>query len=206
MVRISEQRTRRTKFEARRREILRAAGEAFRERGFQAAGMRDIARRAGLSTANLYYYFASKDELLYACQDLTLDRLLAAAKRRPRGATADERLRAVIEAQVTCMLDQVGGGAAHIAVDALPAELREQIVTKRDEYERAVRRIIDAGVRQGCFRAPRGGTTLATRALLGALNWTAQWYRPGGALTTEDIALGLADTLLGGLTHREDEA
>ena len=63
--------------DARRDEILRAAARIFRERGFEAAGMRDIALAADLSPANLYHYFKGKDELLFYCQDRALDRMLA---------------------------------------------------------------------------------------------------------------------------------
>ena len=67
-----------------RREILRAAAAAFRKRGFAATGMRDIAQAAELSPANLYYYFASKHELLYFCQDHSLDLMLAACSKAKR--------------------------------------------------------------------------------------------------------------------------
>ena len=62
----------------RRLAILKAAARAFRDKGFAAAGMRDIAVAADLSPANLYHYFRGKDELLFFCQDRSLDRLLAA--------------------------------------------------------------------------------------------------------------------------------
>src|SRR2546426_9881613 len=63
---------------ARRLEILRAAGREFRVRGFAETGMRDIAAAAALSPANLYNYFAGKHEILYFCQDNSLDRMIAA--------------------------------------------------------------------------------------------------------------------------------
>src|SRR5688572_24532741 len=66
--------------QARRRSILQAAATTFRRRGFAATGMRDIAREAELSAANLYYYFPSKGSLLTYCQDRSLDRLLAACR------------------------------------------------------------------------------------------------------------------------------
>src|SRR5262245_66664092 len=97
----------------RRLAILKAAARVFRDRGFAAAGMRDIAVAADLSSGNLYHYFRGKDELLYFCQDRTLDRLLAslAAARRGPAPRAD-RLRALAAAHVLCLIDEVEGSAA----------------------------------------------------------------------------------------------
>ena len=68
--------------DAARVAILRAAGRIFRERGFADTAMRDIAAGADLSVANLYLHFAGKDEILYFCQDRSLDLMLGALERR----------------------------------------------------------------------------------------------------------------------------
>lgn len=182
----------------RQREILRAAAAVFREKGFAAAGMRDIAEHAGLSAANLYYYYGSKDELLFSCQDLALERLLAAvqAARAAEGSVA-ARLRGVIEGHLRCVLEELEGGAAHLAVDALPPALRAKVVRKRDRYERALRALVAEGVEAGEF-APCD-PTLVTRAILGALNWTVQWYRAGGRTPLDALCAGFADYLVRGL-------
>src|SRR3954468_17136723 len=112
---------------------MRAAARVFRDRGFAAASMRDIAVAADLSPGNLYHYFRGKDEILYFCQDRTLDRLnaaLAEARRQP-GPLA-RRLRGLASAHVLCLLDELQGSAAHFELDALPRRLRTAIVAKRD--------------------------------------------------------------------------
>jgi hypothetical protein len=124
------------------------------------------------------------------------------AVRGARGArngarSAAERLRSVIEAQLRCMLEELEGGAAHLAVDALPPRLRARIVDKRDRYERALRALVAEGVRAGEF-APCD-PTLVTRAMLGALNWTAQWYRQGGRTPLDALCAGFSDYLVRGL-------
>ena len=185
--------------QAMRGAILRAAAGVFRDRGFADTGMREIAAAADLSPANLYYYFNSKADILYFCQDHSVGRMLeTAARLQRRRLTPAARLRGVIAAHLVCMLDELDGAAAHTEVDALPPVLRRRIIAKRDRYERAVRRIVSEGMRSGAFR--RADAVLATRAILGALNWTTRWYRPGGKLAPADVADAFADYLVGGLT------
>ena len=176
--------------EARRTDILRAAARVFRRRGIAAAGMREIAEEAGLSPGNLYHYFSGKDEILLFCQERTLERMQAAVD-AARG-TAAERLRCVLRVDVHCMLDELEGATAHLDVEALPKKLRAAMIEKRDAYERAVRAIVAEAM-------PRGDAALVTRAMLGAANWTARWYRPDGTQGPEEIAETLSDYLVKGL-------
>jgi TetR/AcrR family transcriptional regulator, cholesterol catabolism regulator len=186
------------KSDAKRAEILRRAAAAFRDEGFHAAGMRAIARAAGMTPGNLYYYFENKDDLLYACQTQTLERLLRDARAIAAGAAEPEaRLRALVRAHVLCLLEETGGSAAHLEFRALAAARRVEIAKKRDAYERVVRGVVVEGVRCGSFRSL--DAKLATLAILGALNATVTWWRPEGPLTPAAIADAFADTLVGGL-------
>jgi AcrR family transcriptional regulator len=188
----------RRRAEARRLEILRAAARVFRERGFDATGMREIAAEADLSPGNLYHYFDGKHEILFFCQDRSLERMLAALQAaRLSGRPVAEQLREVILAHVRCLLDEMEGSVAHLEVEALPQELRRSIIDKRDRYERGIRQLVAAGVRGGEFA--RCDAKLVTRAILGAINWTARWFRPEGPESPSAVADSLADYLVRGL-------
>src|SRR5258707_8668134 len=132
----------RRRYLAQRLEILRAAGREFRVRGFAETGMRDIAAAAALSPANLYNYFRGKHDILFFCQDNSLDRMIAALDkaRRMRGSTAI-KLRVVITSHLRCVLDEVEGPAAHLLTTSLPARQQRYLVTKRDKYEEGVRNL-----------------------------------------------------------------
>jgi AcrR family transcriptional regulator len=195
----------RRRYLERRLEILWAAGNEFRRRGFTETGMRDIAAAADLSAANLYNYFRGKHEILFFCQDISLDRMLsvvAQARRRPWSAAV--KVRQVIISHVRCVLDEVDGGVAHLVTNALPAPMQRALMAKRDRYEKGVRQLIANGVRSGEFLV--GDPALATRAILGALNWTVRWFDREGEMTAGEIADGLAEFLIRALLAQSDDA
>jgi AcrR family transcriptional regulator len=184
----------------RKLEILRGAAAAFRDRGYAGSSVRDIARRLGMTPGNLYYYFRNKQEILYFCQDYSLDVLLREARRiARRTGPADAKVRALVRAQVLCMLDELHGSAGHIEFHAIPKARLARIIAKRDAYERIVRGVVEEGVRSRRFAAcdPK----LVTLAILGAVNWTARWYRAGGGLGAEGIADAFSDYLVRGLVR-----
>ena len=71
--------------EAKLEHILRHAAQIFAERGFEGASIRDISRASGVSLAGLYYYFDSKQELLYLIQNATFSRVLDSVRVRLSG-------------------------------------------------------------------------------------------------------------------------
>jgi len=153
----------------------------------------------GLRKTALYHYFPDKEALLYAChlESLAeLERLVPEA--RARFQRASEQLAYVIREHVRVMTDTLQGSPLAFEVTALlPAHQRE-IIAGRDAYERALREIIERGIRAGELRATN--PKIAVFAILGAINWIARWYRPEGLFHARELGDQFAEHLLGGLT------
>ncbi|HVS03666.1 MAG TPA: TetR/AcrR family transcriptional regulator [Thermoanaerobaculia bacterium] len=182
----------------RKREILAGASRVFRRQGLHGTGMRDIAAELGMAVGNLYYYFRDKQQLLAFCQQESLAGLLALARRVEKsGGGPPERLYRLIVGHLRLLHEETPGSLAHLDVEALDGAARQQVQPLRDEYEAALRQLIRAGVEQGVFRPV--DAKLASFAILGALNWTAQWYRPGGEASPRQLGREFAGLLVRGL-------
>ena len=160
--------------------------------------MREIAAGLGMAPGALYYYFESKDDLLYACQILSLKRLLASAQEIVSAdLEPDQKLRKLVRAHLGHILDELGGSFAHIEFHALPEARLSEVVSKRDRYEKLVRRVLREGVEAGVFR--NSDIKLTALSLLGALNWTVVWWKPEGRRDLQAVADQVANTFLEGL-------
>jgi AcrR family transcriptional regulator len=185
----------------KKREILAAASRVFREKGLHAAGMRDIAAELGMAVGNLYYYFKDKEELLAFVQESALSGLLdLAARVRALDLRADQKLWLLLEEHVVRLNDPeegTPGSLAHLEVEALGERRRTAVLAQRDEYERAVRRLVEEGMDLEVFRPL--DAKVAALALLGAVNWTVKWFRPGGGKSAREIGREAAGLLVRGL-------
>jgi len=189
----------RDKRERRRAEILRAALRAFRDKGYHATTLDDIAEHVGVRKTALYHYFPDKEAILYECHRESLAevrRLLTIAGKRAESAS--EHLALVIREHVRVMIETLEGSPLAFEVTALSPERQAEVIQARDKYERGLRRIIDQGVKDGEFRDV--DSKIAVFAILGAINWIARWYRPDGAVKAPELGAQFADHLVGGLT------
>lgn len=182
-------------------EILKSAAAAFRRLGYHGATVEQIAAALSMKKGNLYYYFHNKEEILFACHQYSLERLLTLLEQvEQSGMSPDEKLRRLIFNGVHTILDELHGTAMFLDLEALsPAHLKT-IIAGRDQFDRGMRRVIEEGVRSGVFTP--GDTKLRSFVILGALNWIPRWYNPDGPASSEEIAERFAEFLLAGLRPR----
>ncbi len=183
---------------ATRVEILKSAAAAFRKLGYHGATVEQIAAALHMKKGNLYYYFRNKEEILFACHQYSHDRLKELLDQVVRStAPADEKLRRLITSTVHVILDELHGTALLLDLEALSPDHLKAVIVRRDRFDRGMRLILEEGIATGAF-AP-GDPKLLAFAMLGALNWIARWFNPGGPASSEEIATRFADYLIAGL-------
>jgi AcrR family transcriptional regulator len=179
-------------------QILKSAAAAFRRLGYHGATVEQIAAALHMKKGNLYYYFKNKEEILFACHQYSLDRLMQLLHEiQHSGLAADQKLRRLIDAFVHTILDELHGTALFLDLEALtPAHLK-LVIVRRDEFDRGVRQVLEEGMKEGIFW--RGDAKLLAFAMFGAVNWIPRWFSPDGAATSKTIAALFADFFVAGL-------
>lgn len=180
----------------REAELLRVATNLFRERGFHATSMQDLAEALGMNRGSLYHYIESKDDLLWWIVSGALDKLRARVEPVLGGdGPAVERLRGAIAEHLAFAADH-GDELALVQIElrSLAPARRAELIERRDAYEHEWRATLEAAFADGSLRAT--DTRLTVIAILSACNWFTQWYRADGALTVDQIAASFADLFL----------
>ena len=162
----------------RRGELVRAAAQLFREKGFEATTIRDIAGAVGMQSGSPFYHFANKHELLMAVMEeglrLGLERSRAVVE--ARGLTAVERFRQLVRAHYG-ILHETGSDFIPVMLydwRSLPAPYRRRIVELKDRYDALWQATLDALHAEGRLGAD---ARIARLMILGAINFSATWYR-----------------------------
>lgn len=183
----------------RRDDILQAAAQIFRQKGYDAASMQDIADAVGLQKASLYHHVDSKQDILLALLDHALDLLIADMQAvLASDLPADEKLLAAMRAYVDRLTSEADLAAVLLLeYRSLEPRLRAKHIQRRDKVEAAWREIIIQGTRAGLFR--QVDSAVAGFALLGVQNWMITWYNASGRLKADDLADDFYDLFVRGL-------
>ena len=185
----------------RRQAIEDVASDLFRERGYAATSIRDIARALSVQGASLYAHVTSKEDVLWAIVDRAATRFEVAADAAEaeaeshRPGDSAEAIAALVEAHVDVLTAHVDeAGVFENEWRSLGEERRQQILDRRHEYQARFRRHVEAGIAGGEFAMT--DPSIAVSAILSAINGVAAWYDPDGRLPADRIADHLVDLVL----------
>ena len=184
-------------------QVYAAALRLFREKGYHATSMQDIAAAVGLYKGSLYHYIGGKEELLVQAFERAMGGLLVDVERivADTSLRPSAQLRLVIGAHVEAVAENLDALTVYLhEFRALAGESLDNVRAQRERYAQLVGEVVARGARVGEFRVPDVG--VATLAMLGMCNWVAQWYQPDGRLSPREIGTRFADLLLDGLLVR----
>jgi AcrR family transcriptional regulator len=185
--------------------ILDSAAQVFRERGYSDTRLVDIAARAELQTGSLYYHFRSREELVEAvlsegfgyARDLVTSQL----DDLPDTASSVDVLEVAIRSHLHAVFDKRAYTSAAIRIIShVPTEIHDRHVAARSSYVELWRRLIENAVDAGAIRADIN-QSIIRETIIGALNWSAEWYEPDGSLSADDVSDQLSRLLLDSLLY-----
>ncbi len=189
-----------TRFDRRLGHILDHATEVFCLKGYEGASMRDISRATGMSLAGLYYYFESKERLLFLIQKHTFTTILEKLKARLKSvADPEQRIRIFILNHLEYFVsNQQGLKVLSHEDESLKNGLSSEIAGIKREYYRICLGLMDE------LRRKRGldfNTRTAVMSVFGMINWIYTWYNPRVDGNAEALAQQMGNIFLNGIVH-----
>jgi AcrR family transcriptional regulator len=187
-----------TRYDRRLAEILNHATEVFCKKGYEGASMRDLSRESGMSLAGLYYYFESKERLLYLIQRHTFGTIVQRLKARLEGLSEPEaRIRIFILNHLEYFLaNQAAMKVLSHEDEVLKNGFGAEVTTIKREYYRICVGLLDELKRE---RSLQFTTRLAVLSLFGMMNWIYTWHNPRVDADAASIAGEMGDIFLRGV-------
>ncbi|MGD8700576.1 MAG: TetR/AcrR family transcriptional regulator [Gemmatimonadales bacterium] len=185
--------------------LLDVAAEIFAAKGYHHASIRDLARQADVSLSGLYYYFSSKDELLFMIQERSLRLLLSELEQRLVGVREPEaRLRSLIRNHIEFTArHRPAMRVLNHEYDALEGDFRTKIAALRLRYSNVCTETL-RDIRRSTGSGDAVPLNIATSALLGMMNWIYAWYLPETNVPVERLTEHIYRLFLGGFAGRTD--
>jgi TetR/AcrR family transcriptional regulator, cholesterol catabolism regulator len=189
-----------TRFDKRLAEILTHATEVFCKKGYEGASMRDLSRASGMSLAGLYYYFESKERLLFLIQKHTFTTIVQRLKGRLEGVSdPEQQIRIFILNHLEYFLANPAAMKvlSHEA-EALKNGFASEVAAIKREYYRICVGLMDE------LKSARGlqfSTRIAVLSLFGMMNWIYTWHNQRVDADAEQLAREMSDIFLRGVTN-----
>lgn len=189
---------RQEKYEKRLSSILKAASKVIAKDGFDGASVRNVAAKGKIGLSGIYYYFKSKDEMLYAIQQHAFSTLVCSLKERLKGAlTPEEKLRAVLDNHFDFFVNNTDEFKVCVhEIDSLSGTYYKKVLKTRQEYFSLVREVIGE-----LYGSSHDDTDLATLFLFGSLNWVYMWYDPEKNADINELSSQCLKVYLNGINN-----
>ncbi len=186
----------RTAYDEKLESILRTAAGIFAEKGYHQASIRDIARATVVSLSGLYYYFNSKEELLFLIQDHAFGTLLENLERRLEGVDEPAlRLRVLMENHLGYFVaNQAEMKVLSHESESLTGDFRRRVNAKKRRLTEVAAEILAE-----LHPDPEVDQRVATFALFGMMNWLYNWHRPGVDAPVEKLVDDMYRVFLHGI-------
>jgi TetR/AcrR family transcriptional regulator, cholesterol catabolism regulator len=187
-----------TRYDRRLAEILAHATEVFCKKGYEGASMRDLSRESGMSLAGLYYYFESKERLLYLIQKHTFTTIVQRLKTRLQGVTdPEDRIRIFILNHLEYFLsNQAAMKVLSHEDEVLKNGFGQEVAGIKREYYRICVGLLDDLKRD---RGLQFSTRIAVLSLFGMMNWIYTWHNARVDADAETIAREMGEIFLRGV-------
>ncbi len=190
---------------SRKEQVIRKAAELFREKGYAASSMRDLAQKLGIEAASLYSHIKSKEEILQSlCFDMAAEFRKSLDEVEKQKGPASEKLRKGIICHIQVMAKDLTASAVFMNEHRYLSQpyLREFLLL-RINYINRFKAMIDEGIKTGEFKETID-KKLAVMTLFSSLNWMPMWYDPHSNIVPEGLGQQLSDMLVNGLKKVKD--
>lgn len=194
---VKEPFNREKQFAAKRRAVIRAAGEAFRRQGYHNTSMTDIAKALGLTKAALYYYVKNKEEVLFECHLMVYEAMAEVLKDKQTESQNGLIYLTDIFTKLVELLTR-DGLSLLTDVNSLSGDWRDNVLTQRGKIERKITKIVKDGMADGSIR--KADPRLTVFFFMGALNWLNAWYDPKGRVDGTKLAAHFAHQMRSGIS------
>lgn len=185
---------------SRKEQVIRKAAELFKEKGYAAASMRDLAQLLGIEAASLYSHIKSKEEILRSlCFDMAAEFRKSLDEVEKQDLPASEKLRNGIIGHIQVMAKDLTASAVFMNEHRhLSQPYLRDFLLLRINYINRFKAIIEEGTRSGEFKNTID-KKLAVMTLFSSLNWMPMWYDPSGLIDPVELGVQLSDMLVNGL-------
>jgi AcrR family transcriptional regulator len=185
---------------SRKEQVIRKAAELFKEKGYAAASMRDLAQLLGIEAASLYSHIKSKEEILRSlCFDMATEFRKSLEEVEKQNLPASEKLRKGIIGHIQVMAKDLTASAVFMNEHRhLSQPFLRDFLLLRINYINRFKNIIEQGIASGEFKKTID-KKLAVMTLFSSLNWMPMWYDPSGLIEPIELGVQLSDMLVNGL-------